>query len=98
MRARIADIPPKQEATWGAVLAVLRVENRPDPWRMHWVSHKPVAGEPFSVIDIEVPGEDVEALRAEIDEAVDLVNEIVDRDPLKLMVRADPGLAEVLVS
>ena len=97
MRARIADIPTEQEPTWGAVIAVLRFDNRPD-WKMHWTAHHPQAGKPFSVIDIEVPGEDVDALRAEIEEAVDLVNDIVRRDPLKTMVRADVGLAEVLVS
>jgi hypothetical protein len=97
MRARIADIPAEQEPTWGAVVAVLRFDNRVG-WKMHWNAHHPQAGKPFSIIDIEVPGEDVEGLRAEIEEAVDLVNEIVERDPLKTMVRADVGLAEVLVS
>ena len=97
MRARIADIPPAQEPTWGAVLAVLRFDNRP-AWRMHWTAHRPREGSPFSVVDIEVPGQDVDALRAEITEAVDLVNDIVDRDPLKTMVRADVGLAEVLIA
>jgi hypothetical protein len=97
MRARIADIPPAQEPTWGAVIAVLRFDNRA-AWKMHWTAQHPQAGTPFSVIDIEVPGEDVDALRAEIEEAVDLVNDIVERDPLKTMVRADVGLAEVLVS
>jgi hypothetical protein len=96
MRARIADIPLEQEPTWGAVIAVLRFDNRAS-WKMHWNAHHPQAGNPFSVIDVEVPGEDVDALRAEIEEAVDLVNDIVDRDPLKTMVRADVGLAEVLV-
>lgn len=96
MRARIADIPPEQEASWGAVIAVLRFDNR-DGWKMHWTAHEPSAGRKFSIIDIEVPGEDVDALRAEITEAVDLVNDIVRRDPMKAMVRADVGLAEVLV-
>ena len=97
MRARIADIPTEQEATWGAVIAVLRFDNRTG-WKMHWNAHHPQEGKTFSIIDIEVPGEDVDGLRAEIEEAVELVNEIVGRDPLKLMVRADVGLAEVLVS
>jgi hypothetical protein len=97
MRARIADIPPEQEPTWGAVIAVLRFDNR-GGWKMHWNAHHPQEGKPFSIIDIEVPGEDVEALRVEIEEAVDLVNDIVERDPLKTMVRADVGLAEVLVT
>ena len=96
MRARIKDIPPEQEASWGAVLAVLRFDNRPD-WNMHWTAHTPKEGDRFSTVDIHVPGEDVDALRAEIAEAVDLVNDIADRDPLNMMVRADVGLAEVLV-
>ncbi len=96
MRARIKDIPPEQEASWGAVLAVLRFDNRTG-WSMHWTAHRPNDGDPFSVVDIRVPGEDVAALRAEIEEAVGMVNEIADRDPLNVMVRADVGLAEVLV-
>jgi hypothetical protein len=94
VRARIADIPPEQEASWGAVAAVLRFDNRPS-WKMHWNAHRPPTGKPFSVIDIEVPGEDVDALRAEITEAVDIVNDIVERDPLNEMVPADIGLTEV---
>jgi len=94
MRARIADIPAEQEPTWGAVIAVLRFDNR-SGWKMHWNAHHPQSGNPFSVVDIEVPGEDIDALRAEIGEAVDIVNDIVARDPLKTMVRADIGLTEV---
>ena len=93
MRARIADIPAAQGPTWGAVVAVLRFDNRTG-WRMHWTAEHPSAGDPFSVIDIEVPGEDIDALRAEVEEAVDIVNDIVARDPTKRMVRADVGLAE----
>jgi hypothetical protein len=96
MRARIADIPPEQEATWGAVLAVLRFDNRPD-WKMQWVEHHPRGAKPFSTVDVEVAGQDVDALRAEIAEAVDIVNDIVRRDPLHLMVRADIGLVEVFI-
>lgn len=96
MRARIADIPPQQEPSWGAVLAVLRFDNRPQ-YKMHWTAHRPPVGDPFSVVDVEVPGQDVDALRAEITEAVDLVNDIAARDPLKVMVRADIGLAEVFI-
>ncbi len=94
MRARIADIPHDQEASWGAVIAVLRLENRTG-WKMHWTALHPKEGREFSVIDIEVPGEDEDGLRAEINEAVDIVNDIAARDPLKTMVRADPGLAEI---
>ena len=76
------------------MIAVLRFDNR-SGWKMHWNAHHPQAGKPFSVVDIEVPGEDIDALRAEIGEAVDIVNDIVARDPLKTMVRADIGLTEV---
>jgi hypothetical protein len=96
MRARINDIPPEQEASWGAVLAVLRFDNRPG-WKMHWTAHRPRDGKPFSVVDVEVPGEDVDAMRAEITEAVDIVNDIAKRDPLNTMVQADIGLIEVYV-
>jgi hypothetical protein len=97
MIARILDIPPAQEATWGAVLAMLQYEYR-DDMKFHWRAEHPKAGDPFSFVEIEVPGEDVDALRAQIDEVVDMVNGVVDRDPLNAMVRADPGLVEVLVS
>ena len=94
MRARINDIPADQEATWGAVIAVLRFDNRQhSSWR--WKSYHAPAGKPFSVIDIEVPGEDIDALRAELEEAVEMVNAVADRDPMKVMVRADIGLSEV---
>jgi hypothetical protein len=96
MWARIADIPPEQQATWGAVLAVLRFDNRPD-WKMHWTEHHPGGAKQFSTVDVEVAGQDVDALRAEITEAVDIVNDIVRRDPLHLMVRADIGLVEVFI-
>lgn len=94
VRARIKDIPPEQEATWGAVVALLRFDNR-EHTTWHWTAHHPPSGKPFSVIEIELPGEDVDALHAELAEAVDLVNDIVQRDPLKSMVRADIGLSEV---
>lgn len=94
MRARIKDIPPEQEASWGAVVAVLLFDNR-EHTTWHWTAHHPPTGKPFSVIEIELPGEDIDALRAEIGEAVDRVNDIVGRDPLKSMVRVDAGLSEV---
>jgi len=97
MLARILDIPPAQEATWGAVLSVLRFEHR-DDMKFHWRAERPREGAPFSFVEVELPGEDVDALRAEIGEVVDMVNDIVARDPLNAMVRADPGLVEVLVS
>jgi hypothetical protein len=96
MRARINDIPAEQEASWGAVLAVLRFDNRTG-WKMHWTAEHPTDGKPFTVIDVEVPGQDVDALRAEITEAVDIVNGIAGRDPLKAMVPADIGLTEVYI-
>jgi hypothetical protein len=96
MRARINNIPPEQEASWGAVLAVLRFDNRVG-WKMHWAVERPAQGKPFTVIDVEVPGEDIDALRAELGEAVDIVNDIAEKDPLKSMVRADIGLSEVFL-
>lgn len=96
MRARIADIPSEQVPSWAAVVAVLKAGNRPD-FKMRWEALRPREGKPFSDIDIEVAGEDVDALRAEIAEAVDLVNDIVGREPMKTMARADIGLTEVLI-
>lgn len=96
MRAKIADIPPEQEATWGAVLAVLRFDNRQDT-KVHWTAYRAPAGQPFSVIELELPGHDIDALRAEVTEAVDLVNDIVERDPMKTMVRIDADLAELFI-
>jgi hypothetical protein len=61
----------------------------------HWTAHRPRDTRPFSVVDVEVPGQDVDALRAEITGALDLVNDIVDRDPPQAMTRADVGLADV---
>lgn len=97
MLARILDIPPAQEASWGAVLAVLRFEHR-DEMKFRWRAERPRVGEPFSFVEVEMPGEEVDALRAEIVRVVDMVNEIADRDPLKAMAHADSGLVEVLVS
>ena len=96
MKVRIADIPSGQAPSWAAVVAVLRAGNRPE-FKMHWEGHRPREGNPFSDIEIEVPGDDVDALRAEIAEAVDLVNDIVEREPTKTMARADIGLTEVLI-
>ncbi len=97
MIARIADIPANQESTWGAVLSVLRFDHR-DDMKFHWRAERPRDGDPFTFVEVEMPGEDVAALRAEIEEIVVMVNQIADRDPLKVMARADPGLVEVLVS
>jgi len=97
MLARIGDIPAAQEATWAAVLAVLRYEHR-DDMKFHWRAEHPKGGKPFSFVEIELPGEDVDGLRAQIDEVVGMVNQIVDRDPLHATTRADQGLVEVLVS
>ena len=96
MRVRINDIPSEQQASWAAVLAVLRSDNRTG-WKMHWTAEHPVVGKPFTVIDVEVPGQDVEALRAEIGEAVDVVNDIARHDPLQAMVPADIGLTELFL-
>ena len=94
MRARIADIPAEQAPSWVAVMALLRFENRADS-KMHWTAEHPKDGNDFSVIDIEVPGEDVDGMRAEIEEAVGTVNDVIARDPTKSMTPADAGLAEV---
>ena len=48
-------------------------------------------------MQIRAPGEDVGAMRAEIEEVIGFVNEIVQRDPLNRMVPVDTGLVEVLV-
>jgi hypothetical protein len=95
MQARISDIPVKEDATWGAVFALLMQDHRND-WRFHW-REQGERKDSLSLIVIEAPGEDVGALRAEIEEAVGLVNEVVRRDPLKQMVEIDDGHVEVLV-
>jgi hypothetical protein len=92
MQARISDIPVKEDATWGAVYAAL-LKDHPQDWRFHWRSQ----GDSLSLIVIEAPGEDVDALRAEIVQVVGLVNDVVKRDPLGQMVEIDDGHVEVLV-
>jgi hypothetical protein len=96
MRLKINDIPSEQQASWAAVLAVLRSGNRTG-WKMHWTAEHPAEGKPFTVVDVEVPGQDGDALRAEVGEAVDIVNDIARRDPLGAMVPADIGLIEVFL-
>jgi predicted RecB family nuclease len=96
MRARINQIPAEEEATWGAVLATL-VRTHPKELEYHWTGYRKGEPDGYSVIDIKTPGEDVDEMRAEIESVVELVNRIVDRDPLDRMVRVDPGLVEVLV-
>jgi hypothetical protein len=81
----------------GSRVSVLQYEHR-DDMKFNWRAERPREGAPFSFVEIELPGEDVDALRAEVGEVVDIVNDIVARDPLNAMVRADPGLVEVLVS
>jgi hypothetical protein len=95
MQARIGEIPVRENATWGAVFATLQREHR-DDWRFRWNGHheRPVA---YSFIEIEAPGEDVDAMRAEILAVVDLVNAVARRDPLDQMAQIDPGLVDVLV-
>lgn len=95
MRARINDIPAAEDATWGAVLAAL-LRTNPRDFTYHWTALGS-GDDGQSVIDIKTSGEDVDALRAEIEETVDLVNEVARRDPLKKMVEVDIGLVEVLV-
>jgi len=96
MRAKVNEIPPREEATWGAVLASL-LRTHPREMTYHWNVY--AKGEPgeFSVIEIHDSGEDVDELRAEIEGVVDLVNSVVKRDPLNMMVPVDIGLVEVLV-
>ena len=97
MRARINEIPPKEEATWGAVLATLLRSSQRGEMTYHWTANG--KGEPgtYSVIDMIKPGEDVAGLRAEIEAVVELVNSVARRDPLNSMAPADPGLIEVLI-
>ncbi len=96
MRARVADIPAVEDATWGAVFSTLYAAHR-DDWHFDWTGHRPHEADAYSVMQIRAPGEDVDAMRAEIEEVIGFVNEIVQRDPLNRMVRVDIGLVEVLV-
>ena len=97
MRARIEQIPADEEATWGAVFALLSHIHRTD-WNFHWTGHRRGEPDAYSFIEIEAEGEDVEGMRAEIVEVVDHVNTVVKRDPLGKMVAIDAGRVEVLVS
>jgi hypothetical protein len=96
VRAKINQIPPDEEATWGAVFASLSLNHRND-WRFHWTAY-PKGKPEFSVIEIEAEGEDVDGMRAEIEEVIDFVNAAAKRDPLNQMVVIDAGHVEVLVS
>ena len=96
VRAKINQIPPHEEATWGAVFVALSLDHRED-WRFHWTAY-PKGKPEFSVIEIEAEGEDVDGMRAEIVEVVDFVNAAAKRDPLNQMVPIDAGRVEVLVS
>ncbi len=97
MRAKINQIPTVEDATWGAVFVALTLSHRKD-WRFHWNGYRKGEHDQFSVIEIEAEGEDVDGMRAEILEVIDLVNAAARRDPLSQMVQIDPGLIEVLVS
>jgi len=96
MRARVGEIPAAQDATWGAVFATLYASHRND-WQFHWTGHRQHEPDAYSLMQISAPGEDVEAMRAEIEEVIGFVNEMVRRDPLNAMVAVDIGLVEVLV-
>ena len=96
MRARIGEIPAVQDATWAAVIAAL-LRTHPREWEFDWTGHGQDEPDAHSVVYIKAPGEDVAEMRAEIEAVVDLVNDIVDREPLNQMVRVDAGLVEVLV-
>lgn len=73
------------------------LRTHPKDLESYWTAYRKGEPDAFSVIDLKVPGEDVDEFRAEIDAVVDLVNRVVDRDPLDTMVRVDPGRVEVLV-
>ncbi len=96
MRATVGDIPAAEDATWGAVFATLLRTHR-DDWHFHWTGHRQGQPDAYSVMNIEAPGEDVAALRAEIEAIVAVVNDIAGRDPLQKMVPIDAGLVIVLV-
>jgi hypothetical protein len=96
MRARISEIPPTEEATWGAVLAIL-VRTHPEELKYHWTANRDGKPGSYSMLDLTEPGEDVEWMRAEISRAVDIVNEVARRDPLDKMEPVDIGHVEVLV-
>ena len=96
MRARVGDIPDIEDATWGAVFSTLYAAHR-DDWRFDWTGYRQREPGAYSVMQIEAPGEDVGALRAEIEETIGFVNKIVRLDPLNRMVPVEIGLVEVLV-
>jgi hypothetical protein len=96
MRATVGDIPAAEDSTWGAVYATLLRMHR-DDWHFHWTAHRQGQPDAYSVIAIEAPGEEVDAMRAEIVAVVGVVNEVVGHDPLKMMVPIDAGLVDVLV-
>ncbi|OLB81994.1 MAG: hypothetical protein E6I81_06245 [Chloroflexi bacterium] len=97
MRARIEQIPADEEATWGAVFALLSHIHRTD-WNFHWTGYRRGEPDAYSFIEIEAPGdEDVDAMRAELVAAVNHVSAAVKRDPLARMVPIDVGRVEVLV-
>jgi len=96
MRARIEQIPSREDATWGAVFATLSWLHRKD-WHFHWTGYRRGEPDEYSFIEIEAEGEDVDGMRAEIVAVVNGVNAAVKRDPLAKMVPIDVGLVEVLV-
>ena len=98
MRATVAQIPPAQDATWGAAFSAL-LRTHPKDWQFHWTGHDVDEPGAYSMMTITVRGQDdVDGMRAEIVEVVDLVNGLVERDPLHKMVEIDPGLVEVFVA
>jgi hypothetical protein len=96
MKARVGDIAAVEDATWGAVFATLYATHRHD-WHFDWTGYSQDGPDAFSVMLIEAPGEDVDGMRAEIEEVIGFVNEIVELDPLNRMLPVDAGLLEVLV-
>jgi hypothetical protein len=96
VRARIEQIPGREDATWGAVFATLSWLHRND-WHFHWTGYRRGEPDEYSFIEIEAEGEDVDGMRAEIVAVVERVNAVVKRDPLGKMAPVDVGLVEVLV-
>src|SRR3979411_2743942 len=56
MLARILDIPPPQEAPWGAGLAVVRCRHG-DAMKLRGRAERPREGDPFSFVEVDVPGD-----------------------------------------
>src|ERR1700730_17519899 len=96
MTPTLRNIPAAEDATWGAVFATL-IRTHRDDWHFDWTGHRIGQPDAYSVMKIEAPGEDVAAMRAEIEAVVAVVNDVADRDLLNRMVTIDAGLVIVLI-